>query len=99
MARKAIVHKSRKFMERYLLAKKEGRKIGMFRPITLWPSPATKLKEIGKKFDKILVTELNMGQYSDEIERIVKKDFVTLFKANGRPISPTEIINKVKEAF
>lgn len=27
MARKAIVHKSRKFMERYLLAKKEGRKI------------------------------------------------------------------------
>ena len=25
MARKAIVHKSRKFMERYLLAKKEGR--------------------------------------------------------------------------
>lgn len=27
MARKAIVHKSRKFMERYLLAKKEGRTI------------------------------------------------------------------------
>jgi len=27
MARKAIVHKSRKFMERYLLAKKEGRKL------------------------------------------------------------------------
>ncbi len=79
--------------------RKEGRKIGMFRPITLWPSPATKLEEIGKKFDKILVTELNMGQYSQEIERIVKKDFVTLFKANGRPISPTEIMNKVKEAF
>ncbi len=29
MARKAIVHKSRKFMERYLLAKREGRKIAM----------------------------------------------------------------------
>ena len=27
MARKAIVHKSRKFMNRYLLAKQEGRKI------------------------------------------------------------------------
>ena len=27
MARKAIVHKSRKFMDRYLLAKKEGRKM------------------------------------------------------------------------
>jgi 2-oxoglutarate ferredoxin oxidoreductase subunit alpha len=79
--------------------RKEGRKIGMFRPITLWPSPANKLKEIGKKFNKILVTELNMGQYSEEIERLVKKDFETLFKANGRPISPTEIMNKVKGVF
>jgi len=79
--------------------RKEGRKIGMFRPITLWPSPVEKLKSIGAKFDKILVTELNMGQYSDEIERTMKKDFETLFKANGRPISPSEIMNKVKGAF
>jgi len=79
--------------------RKEGRKIGMFRPITLWPSPAEKIKEIGAKFDKVLVTELNMGQYSEEIERVMKKDFETLFKANGRPISPSEIMNKVKGAF
>lgn len=79
--------------------RKEGRKIGMFRPITLWPSPAKKLKEIGNKYKNILVTELNMGQYSQEIERVMKRDFATLFKANGRPISPAEIIEKVKGVF
>ena len=79
--------------------RKEGRKIGMFRPITLWPSPVAKIKEIGKKFDKVLVTELNMGQYTEEIERVMQKDCETLLKANGRPISPTEIMNKVKGVF
>ena len=76
----------------------EGIKAGLFRPITLWPSPAKKLKEIGDRFkDKIFVTELNMGQYSKEIERVIKRDdFTTLLKANGRPIAPAEMVEKVK---
>ncbi|CUU72288.1 2-oxoglutarate synthase subunit alpha [Campylobacter hyointestinalis] len=76
----------------------EGIKVGIFRPITLWPSPEAKLKEIGSKFKKILVTELNLGQYLEEIQRCtLRNDFKTLLKANGRPLSPSEIINKVKE--
>ena len=77
----------------------EGIKAGMFRPIMLWPSPAKRIKEIGEKFkDKIFVTELNMGQYSREIERVIKRDdFTTLLKANGRPIAPAEMVAKVKE--
>lgn len=77
----------------------EGIKAGMFRPIMLWPSPAKKIAEIGEKFgDKIFITELNMGQYSKEIERIIKRnDFTTLLKANGRPIAPAEMVAKVKE--
>jgi len=77
----------------------EGIKAGLFRPIMLWPSPIRKLEEIGAKFkDKILVTELNMGQYSREYERVIKRnDFTTLLKANGRPIAPAEMVEKVKE--
>ena len=77
----------------------EGIKAGLFRPIMLWPSPAKKIKEIGERFgDKIMVTELNMGQYSQEIERIIKRDdFTKLLKANGRPIAPAEMVAKVKE--
>lgn len=78
--------------------REEGIKAGLFRPITLWPSPKEKLKEIGAKFDKILVIELNLGQYLEEIERTTKRDDIyTLLKANGRPISPDEIVAKVKE--
>jgi 2-oxoglutarate ferredoxin oxidoreductase subunit alpha len=80
--------------------RKDGIKAGLFRPITIWPSPAKKLKEIGEKFDKILVTELNMGQYLEEIQRVTKRDdFKTLHKANGRPIAPSEMVEKVKEMF
>ncbi len=80
--------------------RKDGIKVGLFRPITLWPSPEKKLKEIGKKFKNILVTELNMGQYLQEIQRcILRDDFKTLLKANGRPISPAEIIAKIQKEF
>ena len=80
--------------------REEGIKAGLFRPITMWPSPQKKLKEIGEKFDKIFVTELNMGQYLEEIQRVMKRDdFATLHKANGRPIAPSEMVEKVKEMF
>ena len=77
----------------------EGIKAGLFRPIMLWPSPAKRIAEIGAKFEnRIMVTELNMGQYSKEIERVIKRnDFATLLKANGRPIAPAEMVAKVKE--
>jgi 2-oxoglutarate ferredoxin oxidoreductase subunit alpha len=79
--------------------REQGVKIGMFRPITLWPSPQEKLEELAERFpaERILMPELNMGQYIDEVERIMKKRPVALNKANGRPISPAEIIDKLKE--
>ena len=77
--------------------RKEGLKVGMFRPLTIWPSPAKRIKELMTKFDKVLVTELNMGQFADEVQRASgRSDFDTLFKVNGRPLSPLEIIEKVK---
>ena len=75
----------------------DGIKVGMFRPITLWPSPAKRIKELTDKFQKVLVTELNLGQYLGEIERVSgRRDFDTLLKANGRPIAPLEIVEKVR---
>ena len=77
--------------------RKEGLKVGMFRPITIWPSPAKRIKELMTRFDKVLITELNMGQFADEVQRVSgRSDFDTLFKVNGRPLSPLEIIEKVK---
>ncbi len=76
----------------------EGVKVGMFRPITLWPSPQERLYELGQKFDKVLSVELNQGQYLEEIQRSMGRlDIAKLTKTNGRPFSPSDIIEKVKE--
>jgi 2-oxoglutarate ferredoxin oxidoreductase subunit alpha len=87
---------SRSAKEAVMKLREEGVKVGLFRPITIWPSPEKKLLELSRKFDKILLAELNMGQYASEIERIIKKGFQTLLKSNGRPITPSEIVAKIK---
>jgi len=78
--------------------RKEGIKAGLFRPITLWPSPAKKIKEYTDKIEKVLVVELNIGQYHSEVQRAAARlDIDGLFKVNGRALSPHEIVSKVKE--
>ncbi len=74
-----------------------GIKAGLFRPITLWPSPAKRIKYWTDKIQKVLIVELNIGQYRDEIQRASGRlDIEGLFKVNGRPISPYEIVEKAK---
>lgn len=79
----------------------KGIKAGLFRPITIWPSPEKQLKEIGKKVDKILVAEMNLGQYVLEVERIVKSDAEVhhIGRANGEVLTPSEIVAKIMEVL
>lgn len=80
------------------ILRKEGLKVGLFKPITLFPVAKEKLKSISANFEKILICELNLGQYTGEIQKAtLKEGFKTLHKANGRPISPQEIIAKIGE--
>ncbi len=78
----------------------DGIKAGLFRPITIWPSPATRIKHFTDKVKNVLCVELNIRQYTEEIERASGRlDIEGLYKVNGRAISPYEIVNKVKEVF
>ena len=77
----------------------EGEKVGVFVPKTLWPFPEARLREIAQSgCKKIISAEMNYGQLSLEIERIVCRytEFDTALKANGLIITPEEIIEKVK---
>ncbi len=77
-----------------------GIKAGLFRPITLWPSPAESIKKYTDKIKNVLCVELNIRQYTEEVERVSGRlDIQGLYKVNGRAISPYEIVNKVKEVF
>ena len=80
--------------------RKDGIKAGLFRPITLWPSPDKSIKKYTDMIKNVLVVELNIRQYTEEIERVSGRlDLEGLYKVNGRAISPYEIVNKVKEVF
>jgi 2-oxoglutarate/2-oxoacid ferredoxin oxidoreductase subunit alpha len=64
-------------------ARAAGMKVGLFRPITLKPYPASELEELSKKMKGILVVEMNSGQMLDDVISIVKGRIPVEFY--GRP--------------
>ena len=88
---------TRSVLEAIDILREKGHKVGMFRPITIWPSPEERIKEIGLKAKNILVVEHNYGQYLLEVERLVKGKISFLGKIDGTIITPDEIIRKVEE--
>jgi 2-oxoglutarate/2-oxoacid ferredoxin oxidoreductase subunit alpha len=69
-----------------------GLRVGLFRPITLWPFPEKALREATANARAVLVPELNLGQLSQEVERILGRERVQgIHRVNGEPITPAEI--------
>jgi len=49
-------------------ARANGLKVGMLRPITLWPFPSEKVQELAKSVKQYLVFEMNMGQMIEDVQ-------------------------------
>ncbi|MDD5502052.1 MAG: 2-oxoacid:acceptor oxidoreductase subunit alpha [Candidatus Thermoplasmatota archaeon] len=83
-------------------ARKSGMKVGFFRPVTIWPSPEKRLREIlaKGKIKKIIVSEMALRGYFPEIERIVagKCELVHNSKIGGEIHTKDEILTAIKEA-
>ncbi|MEN6412228.1 MAG: 2-oxoacid:acceptor oxidoreductase subunit alpha [Veillonellales bacterium] len=79
-------------------ARAKGIKVGLFRPITMWPFPAEQVKKIAGKVKNILVAEMNFGQYVMDVERVVAgKVPVTLCaKYNNEAITPNEFLAAIE---
>lgn len=56
----------------------KGVKLGLFRPITIWPLDEERLIKVSRKAKKIIVVEMNYGQLFREISRILKDKDVYL---------------------
>jgi 2-oxoglutarate ferredoxin oxidoreductase subunit alpha len=50
------------------LAREEGLKVGLLRPITLWPFPIERLRELGSKARRVLVVEHSSGLLMEDVE-------------------------------
>jgi 2-oxoglutarate/2-oxoacid ferredoxin oxidoreductase subunit alpha len=72
-------------------------RVGLFRPITLWPFPERALREATAGARAVLVPELNAGQLSLEVERILGRERVAgIHRVNGDPITPAEIAEQAE---
>jgi len=49
------------------IARVKGIKVGLFRPITLFPFPSMQIAELGKKVKGMLVVEMNAGQMIEDV--------------------------------
>ncbi len=64
-------------------ARSNGLKVGMLRPITLWPFPSDKVQELAKKTKYFLVFEMNMGQMIEDVQLALEGKGEVFF--HGRP--------------
>ncbi len=81
----------------------EGSRLNMriMRLRTVWPFPDQAIRDFSKTVDKILVPELNLGQLSREISRVVRDtiEIVPLNKiGGGRMIEPDELLAKMSQS-
>jgi 2-oxoglutarate ferredoxin oxidoreductase subunit alpha len=82
-------------------ARKEGIKVGLLRPIIVWPFPEKKVRELAKKIKAFVVVEMNYGQMFYEVERCAVGNCKTILVPHGGGWvhDPEDIYKAIKEAI
>lgn len=81
------------------LAREKGIKVGLFRPITLYPYPYNAIFELTNSVENFLVVEMNAGQMLEDVKLAVNgKSPVSFYGRMGGMIpSPEEILNELEK--
>jgi 2-oxoglutarate/2-oxoacid ferredoxin oxidoreductase subunit alpha len=81
------------------LAAEKGIKIGVFRPITLYPFPYQALSDLSEKVKGMLVIEMNAGQMVEDVRLAVNGKVKVEFhgRMGGMVPSPEEILENIEE--
>jgi pyruvate/2-oxoacid:ferredoxin oxidoreductase alpha subunit len=73
------------------LARHEGIPVGLFRPVTLWPYPKTRLAQLLPQVRHVVCAELSNGQMIDDVRLVVEgRCPVTLFNRMGGNVPSAE---------
>ena len=80
-------------------AREMGIKVGMFRPITVWPFPDEQVSALPDRVKSLIMVEHNYGQMLREIQRNVlgRVPIEFIGRINGTVIPPQEILEKIQE--
>ena len=80
-----------------VMARAKGMKVGLLRPISLWPFPAEPLARIAKTADRFLTVEMSAGQMVEDVRLAVNgaKPVEFYGRTGGMIPSPQEIFNVI----
>ncbi|MBE6765405.1 MAG: 3-methyl-2-oxobutanoate dehydrogenase subunit VorB [Ruminococcaceae bacterium] len=80
-------------------ARAEGIKVGLVRPITLWPYPKAAVDAVCDTAKKLLVVEMSMGQMVEDVRLVANGRLPVEFygRTGGIIPTPAEVLAKIKE--
>ena len=81
------------------LARAAGKKVSSLTVISLWPLPERAIVEALTGIERVVVAELNLGQYRLEVERLAGRlgvEVVGVHRVDGELIAPQEILEQVR---
>ena len=81
-------------------ARAEGIKVGMIRPITLWPFPKAAYKEAAKQVKSFISVELSMGQMIEDVRLAIEcsRPVTLCNRAGGMIVTPEQVLASIREA-
>jgi 2-oxoglutarate/2-oxoacid ferredoxin oxidoreductase subunit alpha len=79
-------------------ARAQGIKVGLFRPIMLWPFPERELAKLSRRLDGILTVELSAGQMVEDVRLAVEGHCPVAFhgRMGGMVPTPREVLTALK---
>ncbi len=79
-------------------AREEGIKLGLLRPITLWPFPYAPIRTLAERVKAVLTVELSAGQMWEDVRLAVEGRTATPFygEMGGVVPTPSDILREVK---
>ncbi len=80
------------------ICRQEGLRIGMLRPITLWPFPAHQIQALSERMKAILCLEINAGQMVDDVRLSVmgRCPVIHYGRMGGMVPTPEEVVEVIK---
>jgi 2-oxoglutarate ferredoxin oxidoreductase subunit alpha len=76
--------------------KRQGKPISLLVLKTLWPVPENVVRQAARNVRRIVVVEMNLGQYVHEIERILPQNpIIFCGQMDGRLITPARITEAI----
>jgi len=83
------------------MARAKGLRVGLLRPITLFPYPSKRLAELASKVKAVLTVEMNAGQMLEDVRLAVEGRCPVYFKGRmgGMIPSPDEVLEAIEAAL